>query len=226
MDKKYELTDETITLKCSDDRKDRIFYRIKALRDIYTFGGWVRTGELGGFVGSEKNLSQEGSSWIFNDAKVGDNALVSGEATIYNSASIGGNAHVFGDASVYDRAHVFGNAQVYGETTLLGYSHIRGDAEITNNWDWFYLSGLSENCGSSDYLSSSITVYRDHKLGVAVHCQGLYYGVRTLEEFEQKFVSKYETGKYFREYMKLLELIKIHFGIDNTKSNKDLKEEI
>lgn len=58
--KKYELTNETKRLG------DRTLYRIKAIRDF----GDVKTGELGGWIEKESNLSQEGNSWIYRNAKV------------------------------------------------------------------------------------------------------------------------------------------------------------
>ena len=53
-EKKYKLTDECITF---DDRK---LYRIEALIDF----GWVKKGDKGGFIESEKNLSHFNNCWI------------------------------------------------------------------------------------------------------------------------------------------------------------------
>ena len=50
MNKKYELTDECINFY------GRKLYRIKALVDFYD----VKSGDLGGYVESYNNLSQEG----------------------------------------------------------------------------------------------------------------------------------------------------------------------
>ncbi len=59
--KKYELVaDQQITFA------DKRLYRIRALRDF----GPVKTGSLGGFVASERNLSQHGDCWVFDDARV------------------------------------------------------------------------------------------------------------------------------------------------------------
>lgn len=63
--KKYRLTAETM-------RFDGVMlHRIKALKDF----GNVEAGELGGWVESEKNLSQEGNCWIAINAKAYANAL-------------------------------------------------------------------------------------------------------------------------------------------------------
>lgn len=68
-EKKYELTEETIEV-CGIT-----LYRIKALRDFAD----IKKGDVGGFIESEKNLSQE------NDAMVSGNARVSGDAWIKNN---------------------------------------------------------------------------------------------------------------------------------------------
>lgn len=63
---KYELTEETIKFN------GKTLYRIKALKDFSN----VKKGSIGGFVESERNLSQEGDCWIYGDAMVfGDNEI-------------------------------------------------------------------------------------------------------------------------------------------------------
>lgn len=59
--KKYELTDETkvehgVTL-----------HRIRALVDIVRYG--VKAGDLGGWIESEANLSQEHEAWVSGEAR-------------------------------------------------------------------------------------------------------------------------------------------------------------
>ena len=58
--RKYELTDETKTTF------GNTLYRIRALK---TFND-IQVGDLGGYVESEDNLSQEGNCWLYNDAIV------------------------------------------------------------------------------------------------------------------------------------------------------------
>lgn len=74
--KKYKLTKETM---CFDGVT---LHRIQALKDF----GNVDAGELGGWVESEKNLSQFGDCWIAMEAKayggaeIGDNAILTRKA--------------------------------------------------------------------------------------------------------------------------------------------------
>ena len=52
--------------------KEEDFYRIKALKDF----GDVKKGDIGGLIEAEKNLSQEGNAWVYEDARVSGNARV------------------------------------------------------------------------------------------------------------------------------------------------------
>ena len=83
--KKYELTEETVTVY------GKTLYRIRAVRDF----GSVKTGEFGGYIEKEENLSHFGNAWVSGNAKVSGNARVSG------------NACVCGDAEVSDTRHFF-----------------------------------------------------------------------------------------------------------------------
>ena len=112
--KKYELTEETITLF-----KEYMLYSIKALRD---FGG-IKAGDLGGYIEKESNLSHNGDAWLYEDA------MVYGDAHVY------GNARVHGEAEVYGNALVFGNAEVYGNAAIGGNVWVDGDARIQSNDD-------------------------------------------------------------------------------------------
>ena len=80
--KKYELTEETVTVY------GKTLYRIRAVRDF----GSVKTGEFGGYIEKEENLSHFGNAWI------------SGDAWVY------GNAEVFRNERVYGEDKVYGNA--------------------------------------------------------------------------------------------------------------------
>ena len=76
--KKYELTEE-----CKE-HFGRKLYRIKALIDF----GDVKTGDLGGYIESENNLSHNDNCWVFGDAEVCGNAWVYGDARVFGDAEI------------------------------------------------------------------------------------------------------------------------------------------
>ena len=69
MNKKYELTDQSIEID------GRTLYRIIALKDLpyledLRFPICVKKGDLGGFIEKEENLSHEGNSWVGEYSKV------------------------------------------------------------------------------------------------------------------------------------------------------------
>ena len=66
MSKKYEFTEETITVR------GVTLHRIKALAQF----GDVTPGELGGFIQSDENLSHTGDAWVCGNARVYGDARV------------------------------------------------------------------------------------------------------------------------------------------------------
>ena len=82
--KKYELTEETVTVS------GKTLHRIRA---VCGFGS-VKTGEFGGYIEKEENLSHFGNAWVSGNAKVYNNAKVSGNAKVYGDAEVSGNAKV------------------------------------------------------------------------------------------------------------------------------------
>lgn len=88
MEKHFELTDETIEVA------GNTLHRIRCTRDCK----WAKTGDLGGFIEKEDNLSGDaqvsGNAWVFGTARVSDNARVSGNAWVSDNARVYGNARI------------------------------------------------------------------------------------------------------------------------------------
>ena len=108
---KYELTKNFIQYV------DKKVYQIKALKNF----GYVKAGDLGGYIENESNLSQEGNCWAFEGTQV------------YDEAKVSENAEVRGFARIYGYAEVSGYAEVYDEAKVSGYAKICGYAQIGNN---------------------------------------------------------------------------------------------
>lgn len=133
MTQKYEIVQDQ-----SKKFDGRVLYRIRALKRFED----IKKGDMGGWVESEHNLSQKGSCWIRNDAKVfgsacvcdnaqiADDAIVSESATVCDDACVCGWAVVNGYARITDRAFVGGHAIVADHASLFGQSCISGDAII------------------------------------------------------------------------------------------------
>ena len=93
-DKKYEFTGET------KEVGGPVLKRIRLLRDI----GGFKSGDVGGWIESEDNLSHEGNCWVYESARVFGEACVSGEALVSGAARVSGSACVFGVAWEIGRA--------------------------------------------------------------------------------------------------------------------------
>lgn len=131
MDKKYEFTGETRKFR------GRTLHRIRLLRDItsYYHGvvvGGFKAGSLGGWIESEKNLSQEGECWVFNEGIVYQDAVVKENAHLAHGAVVGGKAVVRGHALVRgkmtDLTSASGHSRFYGK--MYGCSSVHDDAVV------------------------------------------------------------------------------------------------
>ena len=120
--KKYQLLlDDTII------REGRKLYRIQALRDVRHS---VEKGEVGGYVESEANLSQEGTCWLFDDACAYENGRVEGDALLSGHATLRGKAKLIEEAMVFGHAIVEGEATVGEESVLRDQVVVGGKAVV------------------------------------------------------------------------------------------------
>jgi len=109
MEKKYEILKDT---KIKFLRRE--VYRIRALKDFSD----VKKGDIGGYVESEKNLSQEGDCWIYGKAVACDNSEVCGNSVVKDCAVVCGNSIVSGNSVVKEFDKVYGNTVVCGDIKL------------------------------------------------------------------------------------------------------------
>ena len=191
--KKYELLrDDTIEFN------GRTLYRIKATDTCSD----VRVGELGGYIESEDNLSHSGDAWVFNNAKVFNdaivhgNAMVGGEGLVYGKAQVYGDARVDGNAMVGGESLVYGKARVYGDARVDGNALVRGYADISGRKMLFCASNVGSETGT-------LTVFNG-KDGLIV-TRGCFTG--TTEEFLERSKQVHD-DKIHHEYKLLIEVAK------------------
>ena len=122
-EKKYELTNETIMFN------GHKLYRIVAIKCFNN----VCCGALGGFVESENNLSQQGNCWIYDDAKVYENAKVLDDAFVADNSEIYGSAIICNAAKIKYNAVVCDTATIFDYAIICGYSQVSGNAKIFND---------------------------------------------------------------------------------------------
>ena len=165
--KKYELT------KNKFEFEGKILYQIRALKDFRD----VKKGDLGGFVASEANLSQEDGCWIhecakvfdeakvYYEAKILENAQVFGEAKVFGWAKISGNAIVCDNAQVYGYACVCMDAQVYGKAKVYGKAYVYGKAKVYGNakvHERAHIFDSVEVCGDAQVCKSTLVYDKNH----------------------------------------------------------------
>jgi carbonic anhydrase/acetyltransferase-like protein (isoleucine patch superfamily) len=141
---KYQFTgDSRLYDYLADGKKQQVkLWQVIALRDFSD----VKTGQIGGWVENEDNLSQYGNCWIyssdgvvFGGSSVNDDAQIHGNSTLCHQAHVSGQSIVeqslvSGECRIYDAARILNGSQVIAvrgltadNDTLL---QIYGDATV------------------------------------------------------------------------------------------------
>lgn len=198
--KKYEPTTDTKSIF------GKRYFRIRALVDF----GNVSKGDLGGYIESEDNLSNDtgyGNAWVGGEAHIGDNAYVDDMAHIGNRACVGNNArvgekaHIGGETYVGGDAWVGGEAYVGGDARVVGEARVDGEAYVDSNDCYTTIKGFG-----TEFRNTTFFRCKDNKIRVQCGC---FYG--DLEEFRQQ-VKDTRGGKIAKEYLMVADLMEYHFS--------------
>ena len=100
--------------------------RIRALVDLPDRR--VKKGETGGWVSDSAEIS--GLAWVYDEAKVYENARITDSAEVSGSALVYGSAWVAGSARVREYSGVSGKACIYGSAQVYGFARIYDKAQI------------------------------------------------------------------------------------------------
>lgn len=126
MGQKYVLQEHYWTFFTKSGQQHNV-RRVKAVKSFcLTNGTLIHPGDIGGYVESIANLSQDGNCWVTKDAMildsayVCDDALISGEAVVHGSSLVKGRAQVREYANVRDKATVSGYGVVGGHVIVQG----------------------------------------------------------------------------------------------------------
>ena len=165
--RKYELTNISMEFGI------KTLYRIRALKDFSD----VKRGELGGWVSSEDNLSQEGNCWIYNEAKCMDNAKMYNNSTMhdysemYDYSIMRGDSEMhsytemhdyaimyscskmYGCSEMHDSSTMHGNSTMYGNSMMCDYSRMFDNSEMFDNsamYEYSVMNGYSIMFDSSE----------------------------------------------------------------------------
>ena len=166
--KKYEITD--IAHPVSPE-----LHRIRALRQV---GIDVPVGELGGFVQSEANLSQDrDEAWLYGDSVSRDDARVCDGARLYDQAMAQDLALVSGSSTMYDNAVACDNA-------ILTAGCIRNDAIVCGN------ARVRENAAThiAPVVTGQSVVMGDLSGGVVVYGRGFILPGQTVDNPTRRLI--------------------------------------
>lgn len=95
--------------------------RIRALRSF----GDVKSGDIGGWIQWEANLSHEGMCWVYDDACVLGKARVIGDAKVCGQSYVSDNARIDRHALILDHARVGGCSIVSHHAVVKEYAEVR-----------------------------------------------------------------------------------------------------
>ena len=189
MDKKYELIESDI----------KGLYRVKALKDF----GDVKKGDIGGYVENPNNLSHKGYCWVYDDAKVYNEARICGNAQVSNCAVIDGNAQIHGDSEVLGYAIIRDNALIYGDSVINGNAFIGGYTEIKTGC---HIGCIEEKFRNVLYIqckASLITIYKDinNVIKCNIGCQKRI----TLEGLLKRIEEDGGMNEHGKEYVRIMQ---------------------
>ena len=141
--KKYEiLMDEKNTIEW----QGRLLHRIRALRDF----GDVKKDDIGGYVEKEKNLSQCGNCWIYNNAKAMDNSLVHGNSKMFDESEIHKSSIMFDNSEMHDYSVMYNNSKMYDNSVMYDNSRMYCNSRM------FYNSALNNEAELYGKLFSKV----------------------------------------------------------------------
>ena len=152
-----------------------------------------------------------GKARIYEEAQVSGGATVAGGAQVYGDAVVNGNAHVCENAQVYGSAWVLGDAEVFGNACVSGETEVRygvcltDKAYVKNNEDFCFFYGFGRT-------NRRTTFFKTKEGNIFVVC-GCFEG--TLEKFVEQVKETHGDNKFAKEYLSIVEVVKIKFDLQN-----------
>lgn len=165
--KKYEIlmdTDHQALMDCTYDEDGEIIectilYQIRALRDL----PGVKAGDLGGYIETEDNLSQDGECWvyphsfIFGNSKIEGNAKVAGFTNVYDSK-------LFGNVYIYGKEDLGGRGITICDSTICGKAIISGDKIYISSTEIADWATINNNCHIRNSKIHGNTVVKGNRI--------------------------------------------------------------
>ena len=154
--RKYEMTNITM------EYEERTLYRIRALKDFSD----VKAGDLGGWVETEYNLSQEGNCWIYDEAKCMDNARMYHNSAMYNNSVMCDFSEMHGCSEMHNYSAMYDNSRMYNCSAMYHNSRMYNDSKMYNYSTMFDNSAMYNNAVMLDNskMFENSRMYRNSRL--------------------------------------------------------------
>ena len=157
---KYEITDEV----------HPHYPNLRRIRALKSFND-VTVGELGGYVETPNNLSQEGNCWLHDSSRMHDNSHMYGNSCMHDNSHMHDNSCMYGNSRMHGSSRMYGNSRMHDSSRMHDNSHMHdnscmtGDAVATTSP--IYIAGfpfkvtISDNMAQIGCISKSFAQWRD-----------------------------------------------------------------
>ena len=154
---KYKITTEQKEIEIFNPSMNLItVYRIIAMKSFDN----VMEGDLGGWIESETNLSQDGLCWVYDEsvvygkAKIEKNAKVIDESTVCDYAIVTECSTITHMSKISDTSIISGNAEIK-KSSIWGESEISDNAKIVGSYIYGNSYSLTHNSNKKLKISGN-----------------------------------------------------------------------
>lgn len=182
--KKYEFTGKEVILTSKKYINNRLVIKEHILKQIIR----LSDGLIGGYIESEENLSHSGTCFVYDNAMLCGNVIVTDNASVFGNAFLQGDVLLSGKSKVYENALLIGNIKIGKSTSIYGYAfiysankteeyiNIYGYIQIYNNaviYDRVNIEGSVSIFGNS-FVATNTTLKGRISIGDKVIVYGSY----------------------------------------------------
>lgn len=150
---KYQYTGKTKVFR------NHVLHQIVATRNFDSILTTIHEGDLGGWIESKMNLSNDGNCWVMDNAIVMNNSNVTGNAVVKGNSIVRGKVKVYGESIVDENAEVYGTVKVYDNAVIDGKVKVHGCIEVC---EYMWITSRDYYLRNYGFASCSIARKTEH----------------------------------------------------------------